>query len=53
MKCPNCGNEITENQKFCSSCGKPIKKRDTIIENSNSTNNSKPNVKNIVGISII
>ena len=22
MKCQNCGNEITDNQKFCSNCGK-------------------------------
>lgn len=24
MKCQNCGNEITDNQKFCSNCGKEL-----------------------------
>lgn len=53
MKCQNCGNEITDNQKFCSNCGKAINKEKIIIENSNSANNSKPNIKSIVGIFII
>lgn len=26
MKCPNCGNEITDNSVFCSECGYPVKK---------------------------
>lgn len=24
MKCPNCGNEIPDNQKFCTVCGTPL-----------------------------
>jgi len=24
MNCPNCGNEINENQKFCSNCGQAV-----------------------------
>jgi hypothetical protein len=26
MKCPNCGNEISDNSVFCSECGYPVKK---------------------------
>lgn len=28
MKCFNCGNEIDENSKFCSKCGKPVNNND-------------------------
>ncbi len=28
MNCPNCGNEINENQKFCSSCGTNLENND-------------------------
>ena len=24
MNCPNCGNDVNENQKFCSKCGTEI-----------------------------
>ena len=27
MNCPNCGNDVNENQKFCSNCGININKR--------------------------
>ena len=35
MKCLNCGNEITENQKFCSNCGNEInlKASNKVIQN--------------------
>ena len=27
MKCPNCGNDVSEDSDFCSNCGKSIRKR--------------------------
>lgn len=26
MNCPNCGNEIKNDLKFCTNCGTPLKK---------------------------
>lgn len=42
MKCLNCGNEITENQKFCSNCGNEInlKASNTVIQNNDCQNNN-------------
>ena len=55
-KCPNCGNEIYQNSKYCGNCGKELTKKDnedlektivmssnqisTINENSKTNNNS-------------
>lgn len=33
MNCPNCGNEINENQKFCSKCGKQLNEDYSSLEN--------------------
>lgn len=33
MKCPNCGNELNPNQKFCTKCGKEVPENIRILEN--------------------
>ncbi len=50
MNCPNCGNKIENNQKFCPSCGRAL-----TIENNNSENNqeSKSGLIMIAAIIII
>ena len=38
MFCPNCGNEISENEKYCSQCGKPLVQDENGGENKNIKN---------------
>ena len=38
MNCPKCGSEISENQKFCSSCGANLTNEQNNINPLNSTN---------------
>ena len=33
MKCKKCGNEIGENELFCSKCGKKVKKEGKAADN--------------------
>lgn len=40
MNCPNCGNEINENQKFCTKCGAKVEENineEPITENQENT----------------
>ena len=46
MNCPNCGNEITENQKFCTNCGAKVSNvEDTKEETSQKINKMKNIIK--------
>lgn len=33
MKCPNCGNELKPNQKFCTKCGEEVSENIRLMEN--------------------
>ncbi len=48
MKCQNCGNEITDNQKFCSNCGYKVNSEtlNTAIQNNSCQNNIQQPVVN-------
>lgn len=46
MFCPNCGNEISENEKYCSQCGKPLVQD----ENGGEKKNIKNNTPLLIGI---
>ena len=52
MKCTNCGNDINPNEKFCGSCGAPIKENSQATSNTNisNTNENKMNKEAIGSI---
>ena len=58
MFCSKCGNELTEEDKFCPKCGSAVE--DDVIDNDNSKIEHQPNTKSkrvpiviIIGLSII
>lgn len=56
MKCKNCGNELKENDIFCSQCGKRIDENnnDPIIENSKPiTDYKKANILTVISAVLI
>ena len=54
MKCPNCGNEISDNQKYCSNCGALINGESIEINNTKqTTQNSTSPLMNIISFIIV
>lgn len=56
MKCKNCGSELKENAKFCTTCGAPITETENIVNDSlndnefvdiNNSNHELNNVQNV------
>ncbi|QTL99878.1 zinc-ribbon domain-containing protein [Iocasia frigidifontis] len=43
--CPECGNEVNENDKFCSKCGKPIIAKDKLNEKTTNDENKSITIK--------
>ena len=35
MKCPNCGNELSDGTRFCTHCGRPVNRQQSPNQNPN------------------
>ena len=42
MKCPNCGNELSDGTRFCTHCGRPVNRQQSPNQNPNWNPNQRP-----------